>query len=250
MGIRLISYDRPGYGGSTRHEGRVVADAALDVAAIADELELPKFAVVGRSGGGPHALACAAQLPDRVIRTAALVSIAPTDAPGLEWFDGMAQANIDDYISADRSLVMFTERLVQRADRMRRDPDSLLDELRNELTASDLRVVDDAAMRRLITDTYSEAIRFGADGWIDDALAFRRDWGFRLADITGPVRLWHGSDDSFSPVGHTRWLATQIPHAEMQLQMDIAHFGAVEILPQTLAWLAGDVRNPLVPYRS
>jgi pimeloyl-ACP methyl ester carboxylesterase len=237
MGILLICYDRPGYGGSTRVAGRCVADGAIDVVAVADALEIDRFAVVGRSGGGPHALACAALVADRVVRTAALVSIAPPDAPGLEWFDGMAQANRDDYATADRDVAVFTERLVARADRTRRDPESLLADLRCELKNPDLRVVDDTAMRRLITDTYAEAVRFGGHGWVDDALAFRREWGFRLADVTGEVLLWHGADDSFSPVAHTLWLASQIPQARVQVQAGTAHFGAVEILPQVLAWL-------------
>lgn len=237
MGVLLVSYDRPGYGGSTRVPGRTVGDAAADVAAIADTLGLDRFAVAGRSGGGPHALACAALLAGRVTRSAALVSIAPPDAPGLAWFDGMARSNMDDYGMADRDVALFTERLLARADRARRDPESLMAQLRAELTHSDLRVIDDAAMRRLITDTYAEAMRFGGHGWVDDALAFRRDWGFRLADVTGEVLLWHGADDSFSPVGHTEWLASRIPHARVEVQADTAHFGAVEILPQALAWL-------------
>ena len=237
MGVLLVSYDRPGYGGSTRVPGRTVGDAAADVAAIADALGLDRFAVAGRSGGGPHALACAALLAGRVTRSAALVSIAPPDAPGLAWFDGMARSNMDDYGMADRDVALFTERLLARADRARRDPESLMAQLRAELTHSDLRVIDDAAMRRLITDTYAEAMRFGGHGWVDDALAFRRDWGFRLADVTGEVLLWHGADDSFSPVGHTEWLASRVPHARVEVQADTAHFGAVEILPQALAWL-------------
>jgi len=237
MGICLVSYDRPGYGGSTRVPGRRVADAAADVAAIADLLELEKFAVIGRSGGGPHALACAALLAGRVTRSAALVSIAPPDAPGLAWFDGMARSNTSDYEVADRDVALFTERLLERADRARRDPESLMEDLRAELRHSDLRVIDDTAMRRLIADTYAEAMRFGGHGWVDDALAFRRDWGFVLSDVDSEVLLWHGADDSFSPVGHTEWLASQLRHASVQIQADTAHFGAMEILPQALAWV-------------
>jgi pimeloyl-ACP methyl ester carboxylesterase len=237
MGVRLVSYDRPGYGGSTRVPGRLVGDAAADVAAIADVLELESFAVIGRSGGGPHALACAALLPDRVTRSAALVSIAPPDAPGLAWFDGMAKSNASDYEVADRDVALFTERLLERADRARRDPESLMEELRAELRHSDLRVIDDKAMRRLILDTYAEAMRFGGHGWVDDALAFRRDWGFKLSDVDSEVLLWHGADDSFSPVGHTEWLASQLRYASVQIQADTAHFGAMEILPQALAWV-------------
>lgn len=236
MGIRLISYDRPGYGGSTRFPGRRVADAAADVTAIADTLKLNRFAVIGRSGGGPHALACAALLGGRVTRAAALASIAPPDAAGLAWFDGMTQANKNDYAMADRDVALFTERLLARADRTRRNPESLMSGLQTELTVSDLRVVANRTNRRLITDTYAEAMRCGGHGWVDDALAFRRKWGFPVSAVSAEVLLWHGADDAISPVGHTVWLASNIERSQVWIQPGAAHFGAVEVLPQTLDW--------------
>jgi pimeloyl-ACP methyl ester carboxylesterase len=237
LGVRLISYDRPGYGGSDRHQGRRVADAASDVATIADDLGIDRFAVVGRSGGGPHALACAALLADRVTRAAVLVSLAPSDAPGLDWYGGMTGSNVDEYSSADADPSALTASLTTRADDVRRDPESLVAFLRPSLSERDHRVVGDVAIRRLLTDTYAEAVRHGADGWIDDALAFRHAWGFDLSSIRSAVRLWHGEDDRFSPVSHTHWLAEHIPNAEVEVQPGAAHFGAVEILPQMLAWL-------------
>jgi pimeloyl-ACP methyl ester carboxylesterase len=93
------------------------------------------------------------------------------------------------------------------------------------------------AIRRLLAETYVEALRDGPYGWIDDVFALRSGWGFDLARIAVPVRLWHGELDSLSPVSHSRWLATRIPGAEVQVQAGLAHFGAVEILPQILAWL-------------
>ena len=131
----------------------------------------------------------------------------------------------------------FIERLVQRADRTRRDPESLLAELRRELTQSDLRVVDDAAMRRLITDTYAEAVRFGADGWIDDALAFRRDWGFRLEDITVPVQVWQGDTDRNVPVAHAERQAAAIPRAVLHLVPGEGHVMFVDHFEEILGGL-------------
>ncbi|MCG6500466.1 alpha/beta fold hydrolase, partial [Kitasatospora sp. A2-31] len=90
LGIRLVSFDRPGYGDSARLPGRRVSAAAADVRTIADELGIDRFAVLGRSGGGPHALACAALLPERVTRVALLVSLAPRNAAGLDWYGGRA----------------------------------------------------------------------------------------------------------------------------------------------------------------
>jgi pimeloyl-ACP methyl ester carboxylesterase len=239
MGVRLISYDRPGYGGSTRHLGRSVADAARDVESIADQLGIERFAVVGRSGGGPHALACAALLPDRVARTAVLVGLAPAGAPDLDWSGGIAEDNESAYSTADADFSTLTERLRLRADRTLRDPESLLNALRAHMKESDKRVVDDVVMRRLLADTYTEGLKDGPYGWIDDVFALRGEWGFNVNSINAPVRIWHGADDSFSPVSHAHWLAARIPNSVIQIQSGSAHFGAMEILPEILSWLTG-----------
>lgn len=237
LGVRLICHSRPGYGGSTRKPDRTVADAASDVLAIADDLGLDQFAVVGRSGGGPHALACAALIPERVARTAVLVSVAPADAIGLDWYLGMSEENIAEYTTADADTSMLLQRLRVKADRLKADPESMVRELREQMSDPDRRVVDDIAIRRLLTITYQEALKHGPYGWIDDVVALRAHWGFSFDAITGPVRLWHGANDTFSPVSHTHWLAKQISHAEVRVQSDTAHFGAVEILPEMLPWL-------------
>jgi pimeloyl-ACP methyl ester carboxylesterase len=239
LGIRLIAYDRPGYGGSSPRHGRTVADAAADVEAIADSLGIDRFAVLGRSGGGPHALACAALLPDRVTRTAALVSVARPDAD-LNWFDGMNRSNIHDFAAAAADPLGLVQSITARADRTKRDPESLVVALESEMHAADHRVVKDVAMRRLLADTYREALREGPHGWIDDVLALRRDWGFQLESIVGPVLLWHGREDNFAPASHSEWLASRIYRAEIMVQAGAAHFGAVEIVPEMLRWLVGD----------
>jgi pimeloyl-ACP methyl ester carboxylesterase len=237
LGVRLICYDRPGYGKSTRHPRRRVLDAARDVAAIADELRLSEFSVVGRSGGGPHALACAALLPERVRKAAVLVSVAPSDAHGLDWYDGMADSNVEEYGRARHGADVLAAELSARSELIREDPEFLLQFLEPELTAPDRRILRDPAIRRLLTGTYAEALRQGPEGWIDDVLAFRESWGFSLKAIEVPVLLWHGADDVFSPVAHTHWLASQIPGAEVEVQHGAAHFDAVEVLPRILARL-------------
>jgi pimeloyl-ACP methyl ester carboxylesterase len=248
LGVRLICYDRPGYGGSGRHKGRRVADAAWDVLAIADSLGLKKFGVVGRSGGGPHALACAALLEDRVTAVAALVSAAPPDADELDWFAGMTNSNIDEYSKASVDAASVASKLSERAAQIRADPEVLVHDLMKEMTDPDRRIVGDFGMRKLLTDTYSEALRNGADGWIDDALALSRPWGFELSSIAVPVLLWHGKDDVFHPVTHTQWLSRKIQNGHparnvlVDIQPGAAHFDAVEILPEVLVW----VKDPLV----
>jgi pimeloyl-ACP methyl ester carboxylesterase len=204
LGVRLIAFDRPGYGGSDRMQGRLVADVAADVRAIADDYQLPRFAVVGRSGGGPHALACAALLPERVTRAAVLVGLAPRGAAGLD-------AN----------------------------PAYLVSQLQADLPDLDRRVVADSGIRSMLIETYAEALRSSDYGWIDDAVVFCLSWGFDPADVTVPVLLWHGASDRFSPASHARWLADRIPAATVHVQPDAAHFGALDVLPDVLRWLAG-----------
>ncbi|MFJ5553542.1 alpha/beta fold hydrolase [Streptomyces sp. NPDC093225] len=238
---QLIAYDRPGYGGSDRHPGRTVADVAQDVAAIADALGIEKFAVAGRSGGSPHALACAALLPERVTRTAALVGLAPWDADGLDWFDGMTAHNVREYSTAAVDPEELAARLIPRADGIRRDPKRLLDELRPELTDHDRMIVSDAGLRRMLEANYREGLRTSAYGWIDDVIALCSPWGFDPADIRCPVLLWHGEQDVFSPVGHSRWLARRIPGATATIEPAAAHFAAFRALPQILTWLLRDL---------
>ncbi|GAA0527340.1 alpha/beta hydrolase [Paractinoplanes ferrugineus] len=233
LGVRLISYDRPGYGGSDRHAGRIVADCAADVAGLADHLGLDEFAVVGRSGGGPHALACAALLPARVTRAAVLVSFAPDNAD-LDWFSGMNEANTRDFTD-EHTLV---QSLIERAHRTHQSPATLLDSLRDHISGPDLRLVGDETFERLLLESYAEATRPGPWGWIDDALALRRPWGFDLTSIHRRVLLWHGAEDNVVPASHTRWLARRIRTAELRVQTGSAHFGAMEILPSVLSWLA------------
>jgi len=241
LGIRLISFDRPGYGRSDRLPGRRVADVAEDVAAIADIYQLERFAIAGRSGGGPHALACAALLPRRTTRAAVLVSLAPPQADGLDWFEGMTKSNIIDFTAAGAGQNPLAERLKAAAEEVRADPASLLAGLEAGLTADDRRVVADTGIRAMLQRTYAEALRVSAYGWIDDALALCTPWGFELSDVTVPVLFWHGEQDAFSPVGHTRWMAERIPGATIVVESEAAHFGALDVLPDVLRWLAADV---------
>ncbi|MDQ2879746.1 MAG: alpha/beta hydrolase [Actinomycetota bacterium] len=246
LGLQLICYDRPGYGGSSRKEGRTVRDAAGDVATIADKMGINRFAVVGRSGGGPHALACAAMMPERVSSTAVLVSLAPSDAIGLDWYHGMNRQNAQEYATADADVQVLLTDLASWAEQGKRDPRQFIGLIESELSEPDKRVVGDVVLRRLLLDTYAEALRQGAAGWIDDVLAFRKSWGIELSNITSRVRLWHGADDRFSPVDHTRWLSRHIPQVQVELQIQdgVGHFGAVEVLPEILSWVADDLDEP------
>ncbi|MFJ1604700.1 alpha/beta fold hydrolase [Streptomyces sp. NPDC088253] len=246
-GTLLISYDRPGYGGSDRRPGRRVVDVAEDVTAVADALGLDRFAVVGRSGGAPHALACAAVLPDRVTRAAALVTLAPRDAEGLDWFAGMAASNIDEFRTAFTDPDRFVARLIPRSAAIRSDPARLLEELREDLTDDDRSIVSDNGIRSMLMRNYQEALRTSPYGWIDDALALTGAWGFDPAEIRVPVLLWHGAKDAFSPASHSSWLADRIPRSTSIVEPSAAHFGALRALPNVLSWLLADTPLPQTP---
>lgn len=246
LGIRLLSYDRPGYPGSDRLPNRKVADAAIDVEAIADYFGIDRFSVVGRSGGAPHALACAGRLQTRVICAAALCSLAPYDAEGLDWKAGMADSNVRAYSDAEDDLAALIATLNERAGEARNSSEGLLKTLWPELDDPDRQVIGDIALRRIIARNHTEALRGTIDGWIDDVLALSHEWGFELSGITAPVKLWSGSRDVFSPIAHSYWLEKHIDSAELEEASGAAHFGAVEVLPKILTWVA-EKMNLAVP---
>jgi pimeloyl-ACP methyl ester carboxylesterase len=238
LGIRLISYDRPGYPGSTRKKGRTVAAAAADVKAIAEHFGFDRFSVVGRSGGAPHALACAAILNEQVMCAAALGSLAPYDAEDLDWSAGMTDSNVQAFrdVNGDPRALIAT--LNEQASKARGNSDGLFELLWPELVGHDKEVISDIALRHIIAQVHVGALRKTANGWIDDVIALARPWGFELSDITAPVKLWSGSADVFSPADHTDWLAKRIQHVEVDIELGKAHFGSVEIMPSILAWIA------------
>jgi pimeloyl-ACP methyl ester carboxylesterase len=242
-GVRFIAYDRAGYGDSDRGPGRRVAQAARDVAALADALKLGRFAVLGLSGGAPHALACAALLPSRVRRAAALAGLAPPVAEGLNWFEGMATSHVEEYTQALTEPVDFADRLAARAAAIRADPAQFLASMRDGLTDSDRRIVSTPAVSDMLLRNYREALSTSAYGWLDDTLALLSHWGFDPAGITRPVLLWHGAEDTFSPVAHFEWLARHIPRARPVLDPKGGHFSALEALPDVLDWLCATPRT-------
>ncbi|WP_308307674.1 alpha/beta hydrolase [Streptomyces sp. ISL-10] len=235
--VRLFAYDRPGYGDSDRREGRRVADAAGDAAAVADALGIGTFAVVGRSGGAPHALACAALLPERVTGAAALVSPAPRDADGLSWFAGMTPMNVDEYTLATTDPAALERLLTALADEIRADPVRLLDQLRGALSKADEPVLADERVRAVLLANYRESVRVSAYGWFDDTLALATPWGFDPEVIERRVLLWHGAEDVFSPVGHFHWLVGRIPRCTAVLEPGAGHFTAQYALGRALEWL-------------
>jgi pimeloyl-ACP methyl ester carboxylesterase len=223
LGIRLISYDRPGYGGSTRRPGRSVADCAEDVRAIARALDIDRLGVWGISGGGPHAIACAAVLPDLVMSVAVLASVAPWGAEGLDYFAGTGEWNVEQVS------LMLEDPAAARAkceDNRVQMLTQTLPELM-EFLKTLLAPVDAAALTGELGQYVIDATRSGmatsSDGWWDDGLAILEPWGFEFDSIRIPVLLLHGRHDRFVPFAHGEWLARTIPGVEARLTDDDGH---------------------------
>jgi pimeloyl-ACP methyl ester carboxylesterase len=239
-GIVLAFYSRPGFGESSRHEGRSIASAAADVAALADHLGHDRFLTAGWSGGGPHALACAALLPDRVRAAATIAGVAPYDAEGLDWTAGMGEENQVEYPTAARDpgeLLRWMEPHVEAMATI--EPDEIVAEWRSLMSGVDAAQVTGEFGEHLAASLRS-AFRNGPWGWYDDDLAFVRSWGIELWDIRVPVSIWQGRQDLMVPIRHGEWLAAHIPGARAHLRPEHGHLslgvGAIgEIIEDLLA---------------
>jgi pimeloyl-ACP methyl ester carboxylesterase len=224
-GLRLIGYDRPGYGHSIRHPGRRIIDCVGDVAAIANELELERFAVAGRSGGGPHALAVGARLPERVTRVLCSVGWAPFDAPDFDWFEGMDAVNVREFRWALEGEETLARELHRRShellDRLADGPTALMSD--HELTPADRAVLEDKVLSRVLSASFHEAFRQGTCGWVDDDLAFTRPWGFDVAELQVPVEIRYGAGDVLVPAAHGAWLAAHVPRAIVTVDHSAGH---------------------------
>lgn len=243
-GLRRLTYDRPGYGESTRHKGRSIVDVVDDVAAITAALGIDRFVVTGGSGGGPHCLATAALMPDRVIRCLAEVSIAPYPAEGLDWLAGMTQGNIDEFSAA----IEGEEPMRAIAERERKTTLERLAAGRSDFMGDsyELSEADKAQMARHMTrvaDQMFNALAPGVDGWVDDMLAFMKPWGFDVTTIRVPVAIKFGRTDNLVPPAHGDWLAAHIPNALVDAHEGAGHAGDDADVERVYSWIAGEIAD-------
>lgn len=239
-GARLITYDRPGYGRSERLPGRAIVDCVADVAAIADHLRVEDFAVTGGSGGGPHALAVAARMGDRVVRARCAVGIAPYGLTDLDFFTGMDPLNVTEFSWAlegeDHLAVELDRELREMGERVTADPSKWLGDDWS-LDESDRTMMARPEMAQIIVESTEDLLRGGPWGWVDDDLAFVKPWGFALAEITVPVEVRYGSRDVLVPAAHGAWLARNVPGATEVVEDAKGHLGDPDDVRERMRWL-------------
>ncbi len=230
QGLRHLCALRPGYGGSDRLPGRSVASVAADVAAIADALPVERFYVLGHSGGAPHALACAAILPDRVIAAAAASGVAPPWQVGEGWRDGVASENLEEFDAAaadEASHVRIIEEFLEEW-RELRTLDDLRESFRAFYSGKDWDALLEQGNLQYQLDCIQQIAREDVWGWFDDDRAVAADWGFAVEDIRVPVTIWHGEEDPGLPAWHASWLAERIPSARLHRLPDEGHMSLME----------------------
>jgi pimeloyl-ACP methyl ester carboxylesterase len=223
LGIRWIGYDRPSYGGSSPHRGATVASAAADAARVGDHLGIGRFAVLGSSGGGPRALACAALLTDRVPAAITISSPAPWTALGFDFFGGMSDGSTRELRAAAQGRAELEEVLAANEF----DPESLI--------AADYAALDGSWswFNRIVQAATAD----GPDGMIEDDLGTMSPWGFDPAHVTVPTLIMHGIADRMVPSSHAEWLAARCPNAELRLVPGEGHVSVHNSAPDALTWL-------------
>jgi pimeloyl-ACP methyl ester carboxylesterase len=246
QGLRLITWSRPGYGGSEPAPGRSVADVASDTTAVLDALAIDEFVTLGWSGGGPHALACAALLPGRCKAAGTIAGVAPYPADGLDWMAGMGEENVEEFTLALLGEQALTPYLEEQA--------RVLGQVTGPQVAQALGGLVSPVDAASLTGEFAEflaavlrrAVSTGVAGWRDDDLAFTRDWGFDISTVGVPVAVWQGGQDLMVPPAHGRWLAERIPNVHDHLHPGEGHLslavGALDRIVADLvdlAWPSG-----------
>ena len=221
-GLRVVVVSRPGYGRSDRNPGRRVVDVVADTEAVLRSVGTTRCLVAGWSGGGPHALACAARLGSA---TAVMViaGVAPFDAPGLDWLSGMGDDNVEEFGAALRGQAPLRRYLEAQREQLKgvRATD-IVSSMGSLLPEVDRAVLTDEFGEDLAAG-FRQALQTGVDGWLDDDLAFVSPWGFELQEVTVPTMVWQGSEDLMVPFGHGRWLASHLGAPIVHLEEGEGH---------------------------
>jgi pimeloyl-ACP methyl ester carboxylesterase len=215
-GLRSVICSRPGYGGSTRNEGRTVADAAADTAALADHLGADRFLVAGWSGGGSTALACAALLPDRVRAVVTMAGTAPPVEAGDVWTTWFPPDQADEVraltTKPPAELAPEYEQAAKQFAELTAEHVTISE---NQSEADKAALIEVPGVAEWLARSIKSAVSTGIWGWLDEDLAWAKPWGFAVADIGVPVIVRHGDEDGFVSIEQGRWLAAHIPGARL-----------------------------------
>lgn len=240
LGIRYLMVDRPGFRDSDLLPGRKVVDLAADVESLADRLGLGRFGVVGVSAGAPYALACAARLPDRA--STAVVSPLSPHAP----LHASKQTQLR-YRLPLRLMVRMPATVAWAGNRfaalMRRRPEVGVKMMEIGACEADRTLLTEPACRQALAESFLAAMRGGARPMVEDYLVCCRPWGFEPAEVAGPVQIWHGMQDKLVPVATALRLASELPNAEVSIDLDQGHFFYKRRIREILG---GVVNRPLV----
>jgi pimeloyl-ACP methyl ester carboxylesterase len=220
-GLRLLAPDRPGFGHSTFLPGRTIGAWAADVAELADRFELERFAILGVSGGGPYALACAARIPER-LSCVALIG-APGPLTRKELTHDMVALNRWALALAARSPLLARLAVRLAATWIRRRPERQVARMMATAPPADRRVLADPGYHALVTKSFAEALRQGGRGVALELTLLARPWDFRLREVPVPVRIWHGLADNIVPPAAAQHLAAELPGSECRYLPDEGH---------------------------
>lgn len=224
-GAHLLCYDRPGYGGSTPHPKRTVANSVGDVSAIAHHFEIERMAVWGMSGGGPHAIATAVLLPELICAAATFASLAPMMTSNFDYFEGMPEKKRKQRNLYFSNPVAFRQHLLESREEIMNATEEFLD---TKLQAMPVEARVSKSFYRFSYETMRLAVKNGIEGYWEDYQAFFSEWEVDFARNTTPIQLWHGQRDLDVPYQHSQWLSRAIPHSELHLTHMDGHFSILE----------------------
>jgi len=234
FGVRVVSPDRPGYGGSSPQAGRGFNDWAPDVAALGDHLGAERFAVMGLSSGGPYAVACAALLPERIVSAGVVAGVTDMGWPGA--WEGYEQSEATLMRIGDEAAAM-------RWCEEHYGPDgSRFFDSDSEMAAADMALLEDEAVANAFFTTVRAAFHQGVSGFAQDITVQGRPWPFDPSLITATTRVLHGQADTFVPIAHGRHTSDVIPGASLTTFPDHGHLSIITEIPQLTADLTGSLR--------
>jgi pimeloyl-ACP methyl ester carboxylesterase len=220
LGVRVLVFDRPGYGKSTRLDGRGISVVADDAAQLLDHVGLGQVHAIGGSGGGPHVLAFAARHPERVNAVTVVVGGAPLEEPEVQ---GLIGLNRDGWYAAHEGWDAMFGLLAPVQEQVLADPLAQFRAIMDAAPESDKAVMEDPDWQRVLVEDVTEALGPGAEGWADEAMALILDWDFDPTEVRSSVVWWHGEHDANAPISAVRRLLSRMDGVDLRAWGDSGH---------------------------